>query len=388
MRIQLADIQKRITRRDDRVFGIINYDKDNAYPQRVQDIVNGSGVAKSCIDIFFKFINGKGFNDEAFGDTVIDGYHLTADKLLRANARDFANRKGFAIHFNYNVMGDVTTVNYIPFAHCRLAVDEKTGAVCKIAVYDDWARERKNRINKKDIDYIHLYDPRPEVVQAQIKEAGSIEKYKGQIYYYGEDGELIYPLTHYDSELEDIETDSQVKMFKYRNISGSFMASHMLVMYGQAEGSGRGTGSSTPPLGGERVPYGNPNQEDEIVSQLKQFQGAQNFNRIMKVEIDSPEQKPELVPFTHQNNDTLFEYHEKSTQDNIRKVFAIPTVFLEAVPGKLGLSEELADAVTFYNKMTQDERAILEEAYQMVLGPAFPNRSFKIQPLDFIDGIN
>ena len=73
MRIDVAKIQKRIVRRDDRSLGIINYDMDNAYPQRVVDIVNGSGVAKTCVDIFFKFINGSGFVDAALGSRIVDG---------------------------------------------------------------------------------------------------------------------------------------------------------------------------------------------------------------------------------------------------------------------------------------------------------------------------
>lgn len=364
MRIELAKIQKRITRRDDRKYGIINYDTDNAYPQRTVDIVNGSGVAKSCIDIYYKFVNGHGF--VAGGDRLVNN-DLTLNGLLRKQSKDFAYHNGFAFHFNYTLTGEVASVDHVPFAHCRLGLNKDTNEIDSIAVYDNWDREKSKKIIAEDIDYINLYDPRPDVVMGQIEAAGGIEKYKGQILYLGQDGQLVYPLAYYDSELEDIETDSQIKLFKYRNISGSFMASHMLVRYGQAEGMGYGSGGVEPPL--KDVERANISyEEDNMVDMIKDFQGADNFNRVMLIDAETPEQKPELVPFTHQNNDKLFEYHEKSTQDNIRKVFAIPTVFLDAVPGKLGLSDELADAVNFYNKMTQDERMIFEEVYSTVFG--------------------
>jgi len=361
MRINLAKIQKRIIRRDDKALGIINYDIDNAYPQRVVDIVNGSGVAISCIDIYFKFINGSGFADSVLGNTVVDGDRLTADKLLRRVAYDFAMHGGFAVHKNYDITGKETTSNYVPFAHCRIGID-KDKKPNSIAVYNDWSREILQRIDRNKIDFIDLYNPDPEIVKKQIEAAGGIEYYKGQIYYHGAGGEVAYPLSHFDSELEDIETDSQIKLFKYRNISGSFMASHMLVRYGQQEGGGK-------------------DNSDGLVEQLKEFQGAENFNRLMLLDIDTPEQKPELVPFTHQNNDKLFEYHEKSAQDNIRKVFTIPTVFLEAVAGSLGLSAQLDDAVSFYNRMTGDERAVLEETLDWLLFDTFGG-SYKIKPLD------
>jgi len=362
MRIEVGKIQKRITRRDDRKYGIINYDDDNAYPQRTIDIVNGSGVAVACIDIFFKFINGAGF--VSGGDRLVNS-KLTLDQLLRKHAHDYARHKGFAMHFNYTITGEVASVDCIPFAHCRLAINKDTNEVNGIAVYDNWDRSISKKIVADDIDYIDLYDPRSEVVMGQIEAAGGIENYKGQVYYYGEGGDLVYPLAFYDSELEDIETDSQIKLFKYRNISGSFMASHMLVRYGQAEGGGYG-GSGVEPNLKNAEGVATSYEEDDLVDQLKEFQGAENFNRLMVIDAETPEQKPELVPFTHQNNDKLFEYHETSTQNNIRKVFAIPTIFLEAIAGSLGLTKELEDAVKFYNAMTQDERAILESVYSEV----------------------
>jgi len=373
MRIEVGKIQKRITRRDDRKFGIINYDEDNAYPQRTIDIVNGSGVAVACIDIFYKFINGAGF--VTGGDNLVNS-KLTTNGLLRKHAHDYARHKGFAIHFNYTITGEVASVDYVPFAHCRLGINKDTNEVDSIAVYDNWDRSKSKKIVADDIDYIDLYDPRPEVVIGQIEAAGGIEKYKGQILYYGENGELVYPLAYYDSELEDIETDSQIKLFKYRNISGSFMASHMLVRYGQAEGGGYGGAAIEPSLKNrEGVPTSY--EEDDLVDQLKEFQGAENFNRLMVIDADTPEQKPELIPFTHQNTDKLFEYHETSTQANIRKVFAIPTIFLDAIAGSLGLSKELEEAVTFYNKMTQDERAIFETVYSEIFDADYKIKELK-----------
>lgn len=359
MRIDTSKIQKRIIRRDDRSLGIINYDVDNAYPQRVVDIVNGSGIGVECVNIYFRFINGSGFADDLLGKKILDGKRLTADKLLRKNAFDFARHNGFAIHFNYDINGNKTTVNAVPFANCRIAIDND-GNPIKIALYDDWNRERVKRIDKKKVDFINLYNPDPQSVQKEIEAAGGIEKYKGQVYYHGAEGELVYPLCHYDSELEDIETDAQIKLFKYRNISGSFMASHMMVRYGNVEG---------------QTPY------DEWVEQIKQFQGADNFNRVLAAEIDTPEQKPEIIPFTHQNNDKLFEYHETSTQENIRKVFTIPKIFLDAIPGQLGLSAQLKDAVEFYNRVTQDERAVLEETYDYLFADMGLGASYSIKEL-------
>jgi hypothetical protein len=160
------------------------------------------------------------------------------------------------------------------------------------------------------------------------------------------------------------------------------MASHLLVTYGQFEDGGNNSAGTAPALGGVR-PTTASDQESAFIAQIKEFQGAENFNRVMHIEAETPEQKPELIPFTHQNNDKLFEYHEKSTQDNIRKVFIIPTVFIEAISGSLGLSAQLKDAFTFYNRITLDEREILQEVYKFLFKDYFPAATFEITEIKF-----
>jgi hypothetical protein len=142
----------------------------------------------------------------------------------------------------------------------------------------------------------------------------------------------------------------------------------MFVRYGQSEGKDK------------------DGEDCDLVEGLKSFQGAENRNKIMLIDVETPEQKPELLPFTHQNKDKLFEFHETSVQNNIRKVFTIPTIFLDAIAGSLGMSKELDEAVTFYNRMTQDERAVIEETYSYIFGDIMTG-SFKIKPLDMTSGM-
>jgi hypothetical protein len=146
------------------------------------------------------------------------------------------------------------------------------------------------------------------------------------------------------------------------------MASHMFVRYGKEEGDGF-------------IPF------EELTENLREFQGADNAFKIMALDIDSPEQKPEVIDFKQNNNDKLFEYHETSTQNNIRKVFTVPTVFLDAIAGTLGLQSQLDDAVLFYNRMTQDERAIIEEAYKFLFSDIIQG-SFKIKELTMSEVVN
>ena len=104
MKLTRSVIPARKVDKDFKQLGILGYDFDNGYVQRMTDITNASGTAKACIKAYRKFIEGKGFKDLIFYKTPINSKGLTLDKLLRKTAGDFANYSGFAMHVNYNGM--------------------------------------------------------------------------------------------------------------------------------------------------------------------------------------------------------------------------------------------------------------------------------------------
>ena len=87
---------------------IITWGTDNAYPQRLQEIIQSSGTGRVCVDLRRKFIIGRGFANEAVGEQVINSKGLTWEKLLTENARDLASLDGVALHFNFNALFQIT----------------------------------------------------------------------------------------------------------------------------------------------------------------------------------------------------------------------------------------------------------------------------------------
>lgn len=107
------------------------------------------------------------------------------------------------------------------------------------------------------------------------------------------------------------------------------------------------------------------NEESNLETDLMQFQGAENANKIMHVELERDEETPELKPFETVNNDKLFEYTEQSIHENIRKQYLIPPVLTgDLIAGKLGTSEEIYDAYALYNALTLKERNMLERVFR------------------------
>lgn len=342
----VGSVERRFKVKENLVEGILNYDADNAYPQRVMYSIAASGTATSCVNLYAKYIHGRGFLNPDIGSLVINRSKQTCNKLLRKLAKDYAKFKGFALQVNYNGLFEIAEINFVPFEHCRLTIPDDAGYVSKIALYDDWDRKKSRSIDRKKIKYIDVFNPDPAVIMLQIERDKGIENYRGQILWFSDD-DKEYPACSCDSVFEDVETDSKIKIFKWRTVTTGFMASHILVHKGKFE-------SET--------------DRSNFKASVESFQGADNSSKILTVEVDSEEQVPELLPFDIVNNDKLFELTESTIKNNIVQNFGQPLVLLSIkTPGQLGTSQEIKDAMDFYDQTTAQERAMFEEVFTRLL---------------------
>ena len=354
MKATATDIEKRITTTVNKTDGIINYDFDNAYPQRINTIINSSGTGTLCASLYAKFLYGNGFVQEALAKTIVSPQkRLSANKLLVKVGKSFSKFNGFAIHVNYNALYKKSSLNYVPFQDIRFTTSDNEDYPNMLAVYDDWDRTKSSKIKKKEIDYINFYNPDPEVIAEQVAAAGGWENYKGQIYYITNEG-VEYPLAPSDSVLEDVQTDSQAKIFKFRNISTNFMASHIL----------------------ETGEFEDPADKDAFLDNLNTFQGSDDTSKILLLEKSTDESSFVLTKVDIQDIDKLYQFTEESVRDNIIRNHLIPSVLLLATPGKLGSSSEIKDATAFYNGVTEDERNLIEESFTEL----FRNSMFVVEP--------
>ena len=324
--------RQRIVKPDYKSEKIYAWDADNAYPQRVHDLILASGTAKGCWSRYAKYIKGIGFSDAAI--------NLRYMKLLDAVCADYAMYGTFAIHVQYNLLGDIVKLTHVPVEYCRLSTDGT------IAVYDNWdKRDLNNSYSAAKIKRYPRYN-RAEFTGA-LDGYDTIADHPGQIFMLLPN-EFEYPLAPCDSVIEDIRTDSEVKTFRNKNIRTNFMASHMFLHKGRFE---------------------DENAKADFEDSLKNFQGADNVGNIMLIEVEDDTQKPELVPFTIQNNDRLWEYTEGAVINSIVRVYEQPPVLAGILqPGKLGTSSELEEAHSLYNVVTETERDILGQIFSEMLG--------------------
>lgn len=365
-------------------FKMQTYGDDNLYPQNLMAITSASGTTELCLNRYAKFIEGFGFLNEALANYVVNRDGVTADMLLHDVADDIAKFSGFALHVNYNVLCKVVEVSFLPFEQCRLEEEDDAGRVEHILVHPDW-RGRKTRsgklyqVTEKTIQRISVFNPDPEVVASQIMEAGGIDKYKGQVLWCSMDGKNQYPTPIYDSIITDISTDEGLGNIKNRNVRNNFLVACMLIA---KKGLPKVTGYKED---------GTPIEEDRQMiadEDLIQFQGDTNGSKILYVELEDDEEKPEVVQFPVKNYDKEFTATDESVIERIYAQFH-QELFHAIRIGRLGFSGDvMEDAYQYYAGEVTNEQRYIERVFTMLFqywnDALLINADFSIQPLKYI----
>lgn len=358
------------------------YGHDNLYPQSLRAITGASGTAELCLSRYTKFIEGYGFADQSFSELILNARGETADDILHNVTADLARYGGFALHVNYNVLCQVTGVSFVPFENCRLEEEDDDSNVAHIIIHPDWTGKRTRMgkqilVSEKNIDRIAVFDPRPEVVMRQIADAGGIERYKGQVLWFSMAGRSTYPTPVYDSVVTEISTDEGLGNVKYRNVRNNFLVSCMLVVK----------------KGLPKIDENGEETESQMISadDLKDFQGDEKTNKIMLVEIENDEDKPEVVAFPTKNYDKDFQTTDQSVIERIYAQFH-QELFYAIRMGKLGFSGTvMRDAYEYYaGEVTTEQRAI-QRAFQKIAevfrDGEWAGADLTLQPLKYISSM-
>lgn len=363
-RVTTVKLPERINPTVNKRQGILNADIDNAYYQRMESLIYSSGRLYQCVQTYRKFLRGRGFKDQgktSVNDLVINSRGHVLSKLWGKICLDRSRADGWCIQINYNAAYEPTEYNWVPFKFVRLCVDDNMNFIGKFAIYDDWGKSKRKNIKDEDVRIINNYNPDPEVIQSEVNEAGGWDKYTGQLLWVCDELDT-YPLAPFDSEAESAETDFRTKRFKLRNVATHFLASQHWIAKGNYT----------------------EKQEDELIEDIESFQGDDNAGKVF-VEIVKPGGEPsEIREIKLNSNDKLFQWHETSVDEKIRKVFAIPPVLLgDLVAGRMGTQREMADAINQMNERTEDVRNEDVRVLQKMVNklPGMENVALEIETL-------
>lgn len=348
MKAKVLKRSNRVDLSNDKSLGIQNYGEGNDYPQTVIEIVDASGTGTSCVDVYSKFIFGKGFSDEDFYKKIVNKKGQTNDYILDQLASDLARFGGFAFHINYNANYKFTQIQHIPLEDVRFEKMDDSGNFNRVAIHPDWGRRftQLRKFRKEDIEFIDLYNPNPEIIKAQVDLAGGWNFYKGQVYYYSNRGDKTYPLPIYDSRLTDMNTEEGISNISNRNARNNFLIAGALVDINNSDES--------------------EEQFLDTEQALKSYQGDEKSCKFMYLQVKSKEEIPVVLDFSPKNYDKEFTVTQESVINNIGRVFNQPPILRAENVGAGFGSDLMINAYNYYNSVTSRERLRLERAFNEI----------------------
>ena len=358
-----------------RTLNIKSYDADNLYPQNVRNIILGSKTGSGCLERYADYIEGRGIASESLAAFPVNLNGETLADMHAQASQDTATFNGFALHVNYDVNANIVSLHNIPFENVRLLEPDEEGVIRKVALHPDWSGQltrngKPVQVKAETIDIIDVFNPDPEVVLAQMMEAGGPQFYKGQVFYYSREGHLQYPFSPVHAVLPDMSTDEGLSSVMLRNVRNNFMPAGAFVRL-------KGQKALEYDENGDLV---QPSEGGEYAEDLLALQGDQNACKLLDITVETKEEMPEFISFQGNNYDKDFTQTATEVKDAIYARFG-QEGWLSIRNGKVGFSGTLvADVERDYAKRQIKLQKAITRCYVSILSRWTPANPLPEEP--------
>ena len=331
MKTSITKIPRLFEIKTDRTQKIIKWDEDNAYPFRYMWLADKSVTATACIDLFGKFLNGEGWVDRVFGESMINE-QLNGDQFGEQLFSQWALHRGSAIIVGINGLFEHSSYQIEPFHRVRKGDGDRAGWY---GVHEHWGKTGA-RFYPKDIEWFPPYTEDEGTIMKYIEQAGSFENFKGMILYTSVDP-YNYPTPKFAAAMDDVETEANIAIYKRRNATTGFMASHIFKFTDEF---------TTDP------------SRSEMEQMLQDFQGAPESSKILMIDgVDSEDgQDLTIEKVDIQDVDRIFEHTEESASNNIRKSFLAPRALIGQEESTGFDTERVPNSRDYYNSLMPWDR--------------------------------
>lgn len=327
---------------------ILRFGSDNLYPQRAEELVKRSATLQSLMNRIADFVNGEGFVDPVVANLVVNRQGLkgqTANKVLQKVSHPFVRYATFPCHVGYNLLGQISEINPLPFETIRFGLKNKEGCITHFAYSSNWERDSRSG-NEQNIRFYPRFNPDPAKVLEQIEKAGGIYNYRGQILYLTPTDD-VYPMATFDAVYDDAQVQNEIGLFKIANTQNSFIGNSLIVYPGVFTS----------------------NEEEQSWKDLIAGKvGVRNAGSRIGIQDKSGLKKASdmIQPLNMPSLDKMFEYTEKSVKDNIIQSEGFPEILLGKSASGLFAQGDMEEAYTYVNAMTRNRRAQLSEIFSLI----------------------
>lgn len=372
---------KKIAINDDTLPGLMFFGENNDYPQLMEKLILGSVTAIGASGVYANFLAGHGFKNPELNKVVIGrdskGKSVTVLNLLGMAAHSVSFNNGYYVQVNLNAKAEIKDCRLIPFKDSRFIKADDTGYSAKIAVYNNWAKEKGVKYSKDKIVPYNVFNLQENALLSQIKDAGGIKKYKGQIYFQFFDDRFFYPLSVFDASDLDCDSEAQISLYENRTLRNGFFDKTIV----------------------STSPGGTDEDQNEFVDKVTNMLGPDGESvLVMTTDVNENGEIDEARAIKIDQIETkvkpaLFNTISESIANKIRiTAGGIPKILIDYEGGKLfGLSgEAIVQATNFYNAITDKTRTLLGNSIGEILSnfkdPILKdNKDWEIVPLNLIE---
>ncbi|MHC0442311.1 hypothetical protein [Flavobacterium sp. 3-210] len=341
--------------------GVIFDGEDNLKSLVVENLIDNSPTAYQCAWLYESFIGGGGF------EVDMSNINLSEDEFDPQNPNDLlfdisevvSRHQGVFINVGYNANYEKDSFKIIPYTLCKVGKKDSNDFSGKILVSPKgWGKSLK----KEEIDIFDVYNPRPDVIQAQVDAAGGWENYKGQIKFFKISKKYTYPKSLIETAYTFADTEGQLGLYYNGTAKRSFENSTII----------------------RHRKFESKQDENTFEKNIKALSGFENSSSKMLVEDDwdDEQNKTGNIRFDTIKNEVRSEkyaHFENSSANYIRKAFKnIPPQLVDYVAGKLGNTsgEDLIKAQSIYNSLISKD----QEKLEMLFKELFRNYKYDINP--------
>lgn len=354
--------------------GIVFNGEDNMKPTVIENLIDSSPTAFQCAWIYETFIGGAGF------EVDLSKVNLSEDEFTFSNPNDLlfdisesvSRHQGVFVHVNYNLNYEKDSFAVIPYTLCRLGKSDSDYFTGKIAVSrKGWGRSLK----REQIEILNVYNPRPEVIQAQVEDAGGWEFYQGQIMFFKLSKKHTYPRSLIETAYKFADVENQLGSFYNGTVKRGFEDITFI----------------------RHRKFGNVQDQKDFEGNIKALSGVENASSKMMIEDDWDDEREKSGNFKF---DTLkntidaakYQHFETSSSNYIRKSFKdIPALLIDSISGKLGNSngDDMRMAQSIYNAKISKDQEKLEilcaELFRGYKTPINPSNNWTIKQYKMLD---
>ena len=367
-KLKFSSIAKQTT---DRVYiqeekgkDFVKFGLHNSFPEELIELYNNSSIHNTCVNAIVDGIVGEGLVAEP--DYVLEKANRdgeTWNNIFKKVAQDYKLYGGFSLEVIWNkARTAIAEVYHIDYSFLRAKEKDYRGKIPGYYISDEWATQyRYTGKSVAELPCLPVYNPNTNEAEPR------------QIYVYNpyRPGMKYYPLPDYVGALRVIDLDTEVDNFHINNIKNGLAPSLAITTYTNAD-----------------------EEEREAIERMLQLQyaGSNNAGSLLYMDVDSPENKPDITPIPQNGAD---DYYYNVNEMVVQKILTAhritsPMILGIKTSGQLGGRDEMLDAyLLLLNTVIRPYQQDILYCFETLLNAMFPTEEITlgIQQLKlFADG--